>query len=263
MTLASGFADDGDALPIRADARVLGATLKAGESVDAHGRRGAPRLSRARDRRDRDRRRALRRPRRRGAGGRPDRDDHGARGCRDRPGRRRLTRLPPERRELPPGRAGTAHPNSSRKREGTRRRMPMTKVLVLYYSSYGHIEQMADAVAEGARAGGRRGRHPPRARNRAGRRSSRRRTSRPTPRIPMIEAPTRWRTMTRSSSVRRPASAGCRARWRRSGITTGGLWVQRRAERQGRRCVHLDRDASMAGRRRRCSRSSPTCCTSA
>ncbi|HEU0044279.1 NAD(P)H:quinone oxidoreductase [Sphingomonas sp.] len=30
----------------------------------------------------------------------------------------------------------------------------MTKVLVLYYSSYGHIERMADAVAEGARAGG-------------------------------------------------------------------------------------------------------------
>lgn len=30
----------------------------------------------------------------------------------------------------------------------------MTKVLVLYYSSYGHLEQMADAVAEGARAGG-------------------------------------------------------------------------------------------------------------
>src|SRR3546814_20874649 len=30
----------------------------------------------------------------------------------------------------------------------------MTKVLVLYYSSYGHIEQMADAVAEGARAAG-------------------------------------------------------------------------------------------------------------
>ena len=30
----------------------------------------------------------------------------------------------------------------------------MTKVLVLYYSSYGHIEQMAYAVAEGARAAG-------------------------------------------------------------------------------------------------------------
>ena len=30
----------------------------------------------------------------------------------------------------------------------------MTKVLVLYYSSYGHIETMAEAVAEGARAAG-------------------------------------------------------------------------------------------------------------
>jgi NAD(P)H dehydrogenase (quinone) len=30
----------------------------------------------------------------------------------------------------------------------------MSKVLVLYYSSYGHIEQMAEAVAEGVRAGG-------------------------------------------------------------------------------------------------------------
>ncbi len=30
----------------------------------------------------------------------------------------------------------------------------MTKVLVLYYSSYGHIETMAHAVAEGARETG-------------------------------------------------------------------------------------------------------------
>ena len=30
----------------------------------------------------------------------------------------------------------------------------MTKILVLYYSSYGHIETMAEAVAEGARAAG-------------------------------------------------------------------------------------------------------------
>lgn len=30
----------------------------------------------------------------------------------------------------------------------------MTKVLVLYYSAYGHIEQMAEAVAEGVRAAG-------------------------------------------------------------------------------------------------------------
>ncbi|TLU73221.1 pirin family protein [Lichenicoccus roseus] len=33
VTLASGFADDADALPIRASARVMGATVKAGETV--------------------------------------------------------------------------------------------------------------------------------------------------------------------------------------------------------------------------------------
>lgn len=33
VTLASGYADDPDALPIRTDARVLGATLKAGETT--------------------------------------------------------------------------------------------------------------------------------------------------------------------------------------------------------------------------------------
>ena len=33
VTLASGFANDNDALPIRADARVLGATLKSGETI--------------------------------------------------------------------------------------------------------------------------------------------------------------------------------------------------------------------------------------
>jgi hypothetical protein len=34
VTLASGYDSDKDALPIRADARVLGATLKAGESAE-------------------------------------------------------------------------------------------------------------------------------------------------------------------------------------------------------------------------------------
>src|SRR5215471_4594306 len=34
VTLASGFAGDRDALPIRADARVIGTTLKAGESAE-------------------------------------------------------------------------------------------------------------------------------------------------------------------------------------------------------------------------------------
>ena len=43
IILASGMDADGDALPIRADARVLGATLKAGETAEyrlAEGRRG-------------------------------------------------------------------------------------------------------------------------------------------------------------------------------------------------------------------------------
>src|ERR1035438_3881059 len=31
---------------------------------------------------------------------------------------------------------------------------PMARVLVLYYSSYGHVETMANAVAEGARSAG-------------------------------------------------------------------------------------------------------------
>src|SRR5690349_8564335 len=30
----------------------------------------------------------------------------------------------------------------------------MPKILVLYYSTYGHIEQMAEAIAEGARGAG-------------------------------------------------------------------------------------------------------------
>ncbi|HWU75384.1 MAG TPA: pirin family protein [Rhodanobacter sp.] len=34
VALASGFGDDGDALPLRTNARVLGATLKAGESTE-------------------------------------------------------------------------------------------------------------------------------------------------------------------------------------------------------------------------------------
>ena len=34
VVLASGFEGDSDALPIRAEARVLGATLKAGESAE-------------------------------------------------------------------------------------------------------------------------------------------------------------------------------------------------------------------------------------
>jgi NAD(P)H dehydrogenase (quinone) len=48
--------------------------------------------------------------------------------------------------ELPPGALGA--------RATTVKETTMTKVLVLYYSTYGHIETMAKAVAEGAREAG-------------------------------------------------------------------------------------------------------------
>src|SRR5208337_1453403 len=44
---------------------------------------------------------------------------------------------------------GSLAPNHPHTREAH-----MTKVLVLYYSAYGHIEMMAYAVAEGARSAG-------------------------------------------------------------------------------------------------------------
>jgi NAD(P)H dehydrogenase (quinone) len=43
---------------------------------------------------------------------------------------------------------------SSESQIPTQKETTMTKVLVLYYSAYGHIETMANAVAEGAREGG-------------------------------------------------------------------------------------------------------------
>ncbi len=81
----------------------------------------------------------------------------------------------------------------------------MTKVLVLYYSSYGHIERMADAIAEGAREAGasvdiKRVPEivPPKSPKRAASNSTR---PHPSPQS------TNWPTTTRSSSARPPASA--------------------------------------------------------
>ncbi len=65
VTLASGFAGDDEALPIRTEARVLGATLKAGETAEYELGRGASRLSRAGGGQRRGQRRAYRHARRR------------------------------------------------------------------------------------------------------------------------------------------------------------------------------------------------------
>lgn len=76
VTLASGYGEDRDTLPLRAPARVLAATLKAGESAEY--RLGGDRqgLSRPRHRRGGDRRPARHGPRRRGYRRRGDGEGH-------------------------------------------------------------------------------------------------------------------------------------------------------------------------------------------
>ena len=142
-----------------------------------------------------------------------------------------------------------------------RERCVMPKVLVLYYSAYGHIEKMAEAVAEGAREAGAHGRHQARAGTRAGRRREG---------VLLQDRPEGA-----GRDHRRPRQLRCHHRRHRHalrphGVADGELprsgrraLGERRAARQGRRRVHLDAPPSMAARRRRCSRSSPICCISA
>jgi NAD(P)H dehydrogenase (quinone) len=212
----SGFAGDDEALPIRANARVLGRTLKAGESVDhdvGDGRHaylvppsGAIEIDGQRFE-ARDGARFERRP---------DRHDHRARRRRDRAGRLRITDSPGAPRLLPV--AGRGHP--------LQRTTIMSKILVLYYSSYGHLAKMADAVAEGARSGRRRSRRPPRPRDRARRSRRRPLASSPITAIRCSRTSTIWPIMTASSSAHRRASAACRARWRASGIARAASGIQ-------------------------------------
>ena len=88
VPLASGFAGDDDALPIRAPARVLGATLKAGDVAEYELGAQAPRLSRSGARQRRGEWRAHLDARRRRHLERARAEDQGARGQRDRPRRR-------------------------------------------------------------------------------------------------------------------------------------------------------------------------------
>jgi NAD(P)H dehydrogenase (quinone) len=71
---------------------------------------------------------------------------------------RRNSNWPPEERGVA---TDTPHPSnrvdaieSSRQTMEEKRGNDMAKILVLYYSTYGHTETMANAVAEGARQGG-------------------------------------------------------------------------------------------------------------
>ena len=116
----------------------------------------------------------------------------------------------------------------------------MTKVLVLYYSSYGHIETMANAVAEGAKAAGATVdiKRVPEIVPEAVAKAAYFKLDQAAP-IAKVEdlanydaivvgAPTRFGRM--------PSAMG--NFWEQA----GALWMTRGAARQGRRRVHLQRD---------------------
>src|SRR5665213_508435 len=137
---------------------------------------------------------------------------------------------------------------------------PMTKVLILYYSAYGHTEKMANAAADGAREAGATVdiKRVPELVPEAIAKASHYKLDQPAP-VAKVEQlanydaiivgtgtrfgrrPRRWRT-----SLIRPADSGPRAR-----CTARSAAPSPRPR------------PSMAARRPRCSRSSPTCCISA
>jgi NAD(P)H dehydrogenase (quinone) len=61
---------------------------------------------------------------------------------------------PPARLAVRPAAENDLSPTTGQLATLTRERLNMTKILVLYYSSYGHIEILAHEVAEGARSTG-------------------------------------------------------------------------------------------------------------
>jgi sulfite reductase alpha subunit-like flavoprotein len=90
----------------------------------------------------------------------------------------------------------------------------MAKVLVLYYSTYGHIEQMANAVAEGARAAGAEVavKRVPETVPEEVAKNGHFKLDQQAPSSPSTNCP----TTTPSSSARRPAMAACPRRWQPS-----------------------------------------------
>ena len=136
----------------------------------------------------------------------------------------------------------------------------MAKVLVLYYSAYGHIEAMANAVAEGAREAG---------------------TTVDIKRVPELVplevAKASYYKVDQAAPVAKIEDlanydaiiVGTGTRFGRISSQmanfldqAGGLWMKGALHgKSAARSVHRPR--STAARRPRCSRSSPTCCTSA
>ena len=140
----------------------------------------------------------------------------------------------------------------------------MPKVLVLYYSSYGHIEAMANAVAEGARETGATvdiKRVPELVAHEIAK-ASYYKLDQPAP-IAKIEDLVNYDAIIVGTGTRFGRMSSQMANFLDQ---AGGLWVK--GALHGKctaRLAALSARArpSMAARRRRCSPSSPTCCISA
>ena len=117
----------------------------------------------------------------------------------------------------------------------------MAKVLVLYYSSFGHIETDGLCGCGRRACGGRDGRRQAGA-------GERPRGDRQGLHFKLDQSGAdrqgrrAWRTMTRSSSARRLASAACPRRWAASGSRPAQLWMSGALTRKSRRRLHLERD---------------------
>ena len=137
----------------------------------------------------------------------------------------------------------------------------MAKVLVLYYSAYGHIEAMANAVAEGAREAGATVdiKRVPELVPADVAKASYYKLDQAAP-IAKIEELANYDAMIVGTGTRFGRMSSQMANFLDQ---AGGLWAKGALARQGRRRLHVDARPSMAGRRPRCSRSSPTSCISA
>jgi menaquinone-dependent protoporphyrinogen IX oxidase len=136
----------------------------------------------------------------------------------------------------------------------------VSKVLVLYYSSYGHIEAMANAVAEGARQAGAQidiKRVPELVPEEIARKSHYK-VDQAAP-IAKVEDLAVYDAIIIGAGTR---LAACRRKWPISSTRLAGFGrVEHCTARSAARSRRAPRN--MAGRRRRCSRSSPISCTSA
>src|SRR5262245_59613430 len=143
----------------------------------------------------------------------------------------------------------------------------MSKVLVLYYSSYGHIEAMANAVAEGARQTGAHvdiKRVPELVPEEIARKSHYKLDQ--TAPIAKVEELAAYDAIIIGAGTRlgrtAPGLAGCHRKWPISSTRPEGFGPAERC--MAKSAAHLRRPPrNMAARRRRCSPSSPICCTSA